>query len=101
MKTLKTLAALSTLALAYQVSAAPLNMSISTVGDSAYITVTENGQAAAGVPVTVDNVTARTVKTSADGSVIVQNFNENAATYTFSVTQDDGSVLSTKRLLSR
>ncbi len=101
MKTLVTIAAASALAFAYQVSASPLNMDVYTVDNAAHITVTENGQPAAGVPVSVEGIAAQTVKTAADGSVVVRNFNDNAATYTFSVQQKDGSTLTTKRFLSR
>ncbi|MCE0494870.1 hypothetical protein [Vibrio salinus] len=101
MKIIATAAALSALALASQVSASPLEMDIYTVGNAAHVTVTENGQPAAGIPISVEGLTSRTIKTSAQGSAIIQNYNNNASTYTFSIKQADGSTITTKRLLSR
>ncbi|MDC0612743.1 hypothetical protein OAP63_18595 [Vibrio sp.] len=101
MKTITTIAAISALGLASQVMAAPLHMSIYTQGNQAEVIVTEDGQPAAGVPVTVEGLNTQVLKTSEHGNVIVSNFDDNARTYTFSVEQQDGSVIETKRFLSR
>lgn len=101
MKTFATIATISALALAAQVSASPLNMSIYTVDNSARITITQDGHPVAGVPVSVKETASpsRTVKTSEQGSVTIRNYNDRNTTYTFSVQQNDGSVTTTKRLL--
>ncbi|MDC0612742.1 hypothetical protein OAP63_18590 [Vibrio sp.] len=101
MKTLATIVAVSALGLASQVMAAPLHMSIYTQGNQAQIVVTEDGQPASGIPVTVSGVNAQTLKTSEQGDVVITNFDDNARSYTFSVQQPDGSVTETKRFLSR
>ncbi len=101
MKVIATIATISALALSSQVSAAPLNMRIYTVDNAARITVIQDGQPVAGVPISVKGTASpsHTVKTSDQGSVTIRNYNDRSTTYSFSVQQDDGSVTTTKRFL--
>lgn len=91
---------LATSVVANNVFASDLNMDVITYGNSARVTVTDNGQNVQNMPVTVTNgSTAYVVKTSANGSILVSNQDDVNQTYTFAVADNSGSKIETTRLL--
>jgi anti-sigma factor RsiW len=80
---------------------APLQMNVFNLSESALVKVTENGQPAVNVPVTIKGTTTKVLTTSANGTVTVQNYDNSAKTFTISITEPNGEVISTDRLISK
>jgi hypothetical protein len=80
---------------------APLQMNVFNLSESALVKVTNNGEPAANVPVTVKGTTTNVLTTSANGTVTVQNYDNSAKTFTISITEPNGDVVSTERLISK
>jgi uncharacterized membrane protein len=78
-----------------------IKMSVMTMSNTATIRITENGKPVNDFPITIKGHGTDVYKTSHNGSVVITNYYDVPTTYTFSITEPNGNVISSKRLVSR
>jgi uncharacterized membrane protein len=78
-----------------------IKMSVFTLSNTATIRITENGKPVSDFPITIKGHGTDVFKTSDNGAVVITNYDDVPTTYTFSITEPNGDVISSKRLLSR
>ncbi len=99
-KVISTLAlAAITAGLAFSASASEYQLKISSFDSSARVTVLQDGQPVAGVPVKVSSLGTQTYETSETGSVNVYNMHNNGRTFKFEVTDKNGNVITERRFV--